>query len=173
MAAQARRDVVAARVGDELVVYDGERRRAHSLSSLAAEVFDLADGMHSDQALARLAGERIGRPVSVADVADALAQLEAGGLLEGRPGGMSRRAMMRKVAVAGAAGTVGASLITSIALPNPAQADSTCPPIGPGAPCVANCNCGGACCCVGIAPFNICVTSADFCTPAGGHCVGP
>ena len=98
-------------VGDETVVYDTDAREAHCLKSLAGAVFTYADGTRSAADIAELAAYRLGTPVTEAEVADAIAQLDSAALLDRGPlvvrngnGGISRRdALKRFGAVAGVA----------------------------------------------------------------------
>ena len=115
-------------VGDETVVYDTDSKEAHSLSPLAAVVFDRCDGHSSVDELANAASERLGEAVDSARVLDALAQLEERSLLAivGRRDGLSRRDLFRKSAAVGAA-AVAVPVITTIAVPTAhAAATPTC-----------------------------------------------
>jgi hypothetical protein len=106
-------------VGEETVVYDTKTREAHCLSPLSAVVFANCDGDTTIDQLASLASERLGQPVEVAGVLDALAQLEERELMAvpaKRRGDLTRREMLRKsAAVAG--GAAMAPLITSVSAP--------------------------------------------------------
>jgi hypothetical protein len=139
-------------VGDETVVLDTESHQAHCLSPLAAAVFGGADGRTRVEDIAGLAGAAIDEDVSVDQVEAALAQLDERGLLDrpALPGGISRRALVRRTAVATA--TVSAApLITSIVTPAFAQgsAVSRCPAMLCASQSAGDdfCNCANNCPC--------------------------
>jgi hypothetical protein len=118
--------LIVERLPGELLVYDEERDEAHCLHAEAAAVFDLADGSHTSAEIAALASEHLPKPVSEARVAEVLAELGARHLLDddGAAGeGLSRRDLIHRGALTGA-GVAGAALITSIAAPVPAAAQS-------------------------------------------------
>lgn len=110
-------------IADETVAYDTENNQAHCLSALAAIVFDSCDGKTSIEKLAATAAQRLGEPVDVDQINDALAQLESRALLvaDGRRGGYSRREVIRRSAKTGAV-VMSAPLIASIVAPTPAAA---------------------------------------------------
>ena len=111
-------------VGDEIVAYDSATKEAHCLTPLAAAVFSLCDGQTDAAGMARQASERLGEPFDTERVLDALSQLEERHLLES--GGVSRRDVLRKGAVAGGV-VVAAPLISSVfAPPALASASHTC-----------------------------------------------
>jgi hypothetical protein len=147
-------------VGDETVVYDTESKQAHCLKPLAALVFDSSDGHASVGEIARIAEERLGDPVSEADVANAVAQLESLGLLQtvvivptgdhlavSNGNGVSRREMIRRVGFAGAAAAVGTSLVTTV-VPQAAFAQSGIPVGCTG--CTQNKDCTSNHCCQSV-----------------------
>jgi hypothetical protein len=118
-------------VADETVVYDTESKDAHCLSPLAAVVFSHCDGRTTLEEAATLASERLGEPVDVPSVLDALVQLDERDLIadDGRFG-MSRRDMLRRsAAVAGAATVAGPLISTVMAQPAIAQSSATCGPL--------------------------------------------
>jgi hypothetical protein len=111
-------------VGGETVVYDSEHKQAHCLNPLASAIFSSCDGRTSIDELAELAAEELGEPVSTEQVSNVLAQLEERELLDVprlRGNGISRRDLMRKTAVAGAA-ALSVPVITTIIAPTPAAA---------------------------------------------------
>jgi Coenzyme PQQ synthesis protein D (PqqD) len=115
------------RIADQTVVYDTESKNAHSFSPLAAAVFDQCDGDTPIDELTQAASERLGEPVDKPKVLAALAQLEERDLLvtHGR-GGLSRRDLFRRSAVAGGA-AMALPLVTTIVVPTPAAAQTrTC-----------------------------------------------
>jgi hypothetical protein len=111
------------RVGDELVVYDTTTNEAHALKPLAAAVFEAADGSNSVAEIGRAAATSLERDVSVADVQEALVELDRVGLLElsESGGGISRRRLLQ-VGGAAAAGV----MVTSALVPAFAAASTTC-----------------------------------------------
>src|SRR3954447_26788592 len=126
-------------VGEETVIYDREAKAAHCLKPLAAIVFGHSDGRTTVRELAKISTERLGETVGETDVADAVSQLDAFGLLQtvaivsagdDRPESdanvVSRREMMRRVGFAGAATVAATSLVTSVA-PSTALAASGIP----------------------------------------------
>jgi len=134
--------LIVERLPGELLVYDEERDEAHCLHAEAAAVFDLVDGSRTSAEIAALASEHLPKPVSEARVAEVLAELDARHLLEddGTAGdGLSRRDLIHRGALTGA-GVAGAALITSIAAPVPAAAQS---PPGETAGCTSS-TCGEA-----------------------------
>jgi hypothetical protein len=111
-------------VGDELVIYDPASHTAHHLNRRAAAVFQAADGRTSRDAIAaRLADDDA---ADEAAVSLALEQLDSAGLLEPMPSTRvfpSRRDALLKLGL-GAASL--APIVTSLAIPTPAEAAATC-----------------------------------------------
>jgi hypothetical protein len=169
-------------VGDETVVYDLESKEAHCLKSLAAVVFAHADGRNTAAEIAELAEYRLGRTVSEADVADAVAQLEQRALLD-TPlvvrDGLSRRDVVQRFAAA----AVAAPLIVSVMAPAASAAGSL---IATGDCCgdsaTSNCTGGNPLCSSGHCCQNLysktcnqckCVgdkNDCELCTAAPGTC---
>jgi len=158
----ARRDGLVVRdLAGEVVVYDLERHEAHCLNETAAAVYRLADGRRDVAGIARdLAGGTVTGEESVVSLA--LEQLaEAGLLVESNPpsagpDGLSRRELMRRVAVGAA---VALPLVTSVLAPTPAEAAATCVADCTGQTAGTPCNvCGG-----GVPP---CTDSCD----GAGNC---
>ena len=144
-------------VGDETVIYDTKSKEAHCLKPLAAIVFDRSDGHATIDEIARIAEDRLAKPVDVTEVADAVAQLEGRGLLKSvlvvhtgdqfvakNGDGVSRREMIRRVGFAGAVAATATSLVTSI-LPSAALAASGLPSGCTG--CGGNSDCASNHCC--------------------------
>lgn len=137
-------------LADETVVYDSETKDAHCLSPLAAAVFAHCDGETSVEQLAALASERLGEPVDEPRVIDALVQLQERDLLAVPPGdGLSRRQMIGKSAAVAGGVVFGAPLITSIAAPTAAMAQTGIPPGCAG--CTKNPDCQSNHCCQDVA----------------------
>lgn len=126
--------IIVERLDGEVLVYDLERDRAHCLNEQAATVWEAADGSASVEQIAATTG--LGTDV----VRYALARLERHHLLEQPAGGpgISRRDVMKRVAMAGA---IGAALpvVRTIVAPTAAQA-ATCLPTG------SMCATSGQCC---------------------------
>ena len=141
----ARRDgLVVKTVGDEVLVYDLERARAHSLDALAAAIWRQCDGHRPVAALAAAVRAETGVPVTAAAVEYGLAALGRARLLAGeRPvPGPTRRQVLARIGTAAAI-----PLVLSITAPTAAQAQSlTCN--GVGAACTA------LHCCPGLFCFN-------------------
>ena len=53
-------DILVEHVGDETIVYDGERHQAHSLNRSASIVWQHSDGEHSIPQLADVLGTELG-----------------------------------------------------------------------------------------------------------------
>ena len=123
-------------VGDELAVYDQEIHRAHRLNQTAAIVWRHCDGQRSVEDLTVVLQQQLNPVVDHEVVLLALDQLHSARLLEtpvGRSADetrMSRRAVVRKVGLVGVLSLL-LPVITTIAVPTPAQAQSaptTCNP---------------------------------------------
>jgi hypothetical protein len=127
---RAREDgLVIEAIGDELLVYDTAVSRAHSLNASAAAVFQACDGTRS---VGQIATE-CGLDEELAELA--LADLVRFGLVADHAGtaqGVSRRAVIRRLAVTGAALGVGVPAIRSITAPTAAMAAASTAPCTPG-----------------------------------------
>lgn len=138
--------LVVEALDDEVLVYDLERHRAHCLNGTAAVVWRGCDGKRSVDDLAALLGCEVGTPVSVELIRHALAELSRRRLLNEAAGvepGLSRREMLRKAGLAGAAAVAAVPVIKSIVAPTAAQA-STC--LGPGSSCSSSSECCSGLC---------------------------
>lgn len=125
---QARRFDHVRELDGELVIVDDVNDVAHRLTAPTARVWRACDGTRSASQLATAAD------VDGATAAAALTELRALCLLEADDGalGDTRRSMLRKAVVAGAAAGVGGTLISSVLLPTPAQAYDSQPGNGGG-----------------------------------------
>lgn len=103
-----------------LVLYDREVDEAHSLDAKAARVWSAADGKRTVVDIAEVC--QLDEATAVA----ALDQLEASGLLMRQPG-VSRRALVKRAAVAGAVAVAAAPLIETVLIPTAAAHASTMP----------------------------------------------
>lgn len=159
-----RREALAVRkMGDETLVYDLLRHRAHCLEEVVAAVWRHCDGKRSVADIARQVGEEIGRPVGADEVSVALVRLQRARLLDGAfvarmP---SRREWLKK-----AAGLSGLAIV-SIAAPTPVEA-ATCLPLGtcerPGGPTPTGCTTNLCCPGPGVAANSRC------CKQGAGAC---
>jgi coenzyme PQQ synthesis protein D (PqqD) len=154
-------DLVVEQVGDELLIYDVERDKAHCLNETAALVFMKCDGERGIEELTALLSDDSGQPVHEEVVRAALVRLRDAHLLDGPASSArerhewSRRQVLRKVGFAGAAAGLVLPVVKSIVTPTPAEAQaSDCLEHG------AICNTG--CRCTGFGPQN--------CTPSGLPC---
>jgi hypothetical protein len=150
------RGLVVKAVGDELLVYDLERHRAHSLNASAGAVWRLCDGTRTAAEIA-VAARGPGLPLSAEAVSSAIAALWHARLLDDRGAGatFTRRRLIGTTAAA-------LPLVLSIVTPSAAQAQSVvCVDNGQTCGSDAEC-CGGLC-----APPNLC-----FCNDQTNLCFG-
>lgn len=123
-------------LGDERLVFDAERDRAHSLNAVAAAVWELCDGDRGVGELSEAATARLGEPVSEDAVWRALSQLDERRLLAGelprRMSGpeFSRRTALARAGLIGASAAFAAPLVKSIVVPTAAEAGASCVPPG-------------------------------------------
>jgi hypothetical protein len=132
-------DLIVQQLGDETLVYDLSRHKAHCLNATAATIWRQCDGNQTVADIARHAGADLDVPCDDAVVLYALAHLQKNHLLEGRISAdlnvsLKRRAALRTLALGGLA----LPLIASIPSPTRAQAASCG---GTGAPCSSNSQC--------------------------------
>lgn len=112
-----RDDLIVQKVGDEVIVYDVNSHRAHSLNRTASLVFEKLDGKRPVESVAKDLGKALGQPHSKELVAAAVNELTAADLL--RPGAaLPRRSVLRGLA----AGLL--PVVVSIAVPTAASAQS-------------------------------------------------
>jgi hypothetical protein len=144
-----RHDLLSTILDDEVVVYDPERKQAHSLNRLAVAVWNRADGTTTVGDLQRIASDELGVPIEQAAVLGALRKLERANLLD-RPIaslGITRREALRKAGRYGAAAAIATPIIASAFVPIAAAAASICS--GPGSPgTTAGATCGRTCQCL-------------------------
>lgn len=111
----------------EVLVYDTTKHHIHHLNATSAMVWRLCDGRRSVSEIMQAAQSRIEERVTAGSVRLALAKLEGADLLEGalsadmRGSGQTRRAFLRRTAIAGA---VAVPAIVSISAPTAAQGNS-------------------------------------------------
>lgn len=132
MAPRAREDrLVVQELPDEVLVYDLNRHKAHCLNRTAALVWGHCDGQTTVAEMATLLRKELNHPVDEAVVWLALHRLGRAHLLRERvipPAGaprLSRREVMRKLALAGAF-SVLLPAVTSIVAPTAAEAATGC-----------------------------------------------
>jgi hypothetical protein len=144
-------DLIVEELGDEVLIFDTEANRGHSLSAAAAEVWRSCDGETSAEEL----GANLGLDSDT--VARALDELNGCDLLEQPPtlapvrAGSTRRELTINFAKVGAA-AAAAPLIVSVAAPTPAMAVSlqTCAALTASGDCGTNpggCKSITGCCC--------------------------
>jgi hypothetical protein len=118
-----RHDVVVQEAGDDTLVYDLPRHKAHCLNATAAFVWRHSDGDSSVEKLAQLLATHTASPADTDVILLALRQLESANLLETPlrlDRTISRRDLIKKAGIAVALVPVVASLVA----PTPAQAAS-------------------------------------------------
>jgi hypothetical protein len=115
-------------LSEEVLVYDLDRHKAHSLNKTAALVWNRCDGKTSVADLAQCLGDKLKAPVDEDVVWLALNQLRKARLLQEQTStaqkpGLSRRELIKRIGVGGA---MALPLITSIIAPTTAQAATQC-----------------------------------------------
>lgn len=126
-----RNGLLSEQLDDELIVYDPDRDRGHCLNRTAALVWRHADGEHTIGELAAILQEQLDPVADEHLVWHALDRLNAVHLLEApRPRSTeeiraSRRQFVRKVGLVGVVSLL-LPMVTSVAAPAPAQAQSGC-----------------------------------------------
>ena len=144
-----RHDLLTTSLDDEVVVYDPERKQAHSLNRLAVAVWNHAGTATSIESLERRVSDEIGAPVERAAVLAALRKLGRANLLDKSSAsvGITRREAIRKAGRYGAAAVIATPIIASAFVPIAAAAASVC--VGPGSPgTTAGATCGTPCQCL-------------------------
>ena len=159
----ARRERLLVReVEDELVVYDLERHRAHSLSRAAALIWRHCDGRATVTELAALLHRELGAAPDETAVWMVLRRLGKAHLLRdpvtvpAHAVSCSRRELVRRMAAFG-----GLALVSSILVPGPVQAQSACLPDG--AACISSARCCSGCCRI--------VGTGPECKSGAGSCI--
>lgn len=140
MRPHARKDgLLVQEVGDELVIYDQERHRAHRLNQTAALVFRHCDGQTTVKELATLLQTELDVPADEEMVWLALDRLDKAHLLRERltrpagVAGVSRRQVVRRLAKTAALALL--PVVTTLMAPTPAMAGTVvlgCCQIGTG-----------------------------------------
>ena len=133
----------------ELLIYDLDRDKAHCLNGAAAIVWRHCDGAHTIEDLGRLLAPEAEEESRDELTRSALAQLSRRSLLTERfadPNGISRRELMRKVAIVGAIG-LSIPVVKSIVAPEAAQAATLLPS---GSLCSVGAQCVSGLCVAGV-----------------------
>jgi len=149
-----RKDAIARQLSGELLLYDPETYKAHCLNSVAADVWTLCDGERRVVDIVRAIEKQHNSQVSESVVWMALDQLHKSGLLlnEIEPlvgrNALSRRAVVKRM---GAAAVLMLPVITSILVPTPAEAASSC------RHSLQPCPQGNQQCCSGLCVAGLCV----------------
>ena len=157
--------LVVEEIGDELLVYDLNTDEAHSLDPAAAAIWRACDGT------ATVAGIATRLNLDDAAVQATLKHLGELNLLAGEVPAVtvthSRRAVLRRGLVAGAAGAVAVPVIHSIVAPAPAHAQSS-------SLCSFSSECTSGCCCmVGTGSTGFCADPGGCAAAGGGLFCGP
>ena len=149
-------------IGDELVVFDQQRKRASRLNKTVALVWRECDGTKSVSEIVAHLQKELNEAADENLVLLSLAQLDSAHLMEEsvkqstQDTRTSRREFVRKVGAVGVMSML-LPLITTMVVPTPAQAQSgTCAACG--------CACGCSCPCV----FCGCTCPCVFCTVCAG-----
>jgi hypothetical protein len=143
------KDIVVKALGDELLIYDLKRHKAHSLNKTAAWVWKHADGHTTAKEMSLQLGEELKTPVDEKVVLMALEQLQKTHLLKQTPFwapssvNQSRRDAVRTLGIA----AVLLPVITTIFAPL-AQAVVSCKRTGD--VCANNAQCCSRTCTAGI-----------------------
>jgi hypothetical protein len=164
---QARKDhLLTTQLEEEVIVYDPERKQAHSLNRTAVAVWNYADGQTSMADMQQRVSADIGAPISEAAVWLALRKLErahllAEGLASTEP--ITRRRVLSQAGRFGAAAMIATPIVLSATVPAAAAAAS-CSAIQ------GVFQCGTGCVCVKPAGENTrqCFTTAASGTKAHG-----
>jgi hypothetical protein len=151
------KQLLVEQIGDDVVIFDQERKRAHRLNKTSAIVWRHCDGNRAIEDLTMVLKQELNDAADENLVLLSLSQLEAAHLLEqpvkltSQQARTSRREFVRKI---GAVGVVSLLLpvITTMMVPTPAQAQ-TCS------------QCNGEC-------TGTCECSACFCPPCTCPCEG-
>ena len=114
-------DLLVEQIGDETVVYDGQRQEAHSLNRAASIVWQNSDGTRTIPQLAAMLGTAMGVEPNESIVEYALDRLAGAHLLE--DSSVSRRDLVRRMTFVGVA-AVGLPVVLSIVAPTDAMAAS-------------------------------------------------
>jgi hypothetical protein len=163
-------------LGDELVVYDQERKRGHRLNRTSALVWRYSDGTKTIREIAALLQQELNPAADENLVLITLSQLDAAHLLEesvkvsSQQTRSSRREFVRKVGAIGVVSLI-LPLITTMSVPSPAgaqtctqsagQCSTTC------SPCELSSSFCGSLICLSSGTCNACICcGSGFCGSA-------
>jgi hypothetical protein len=147
-------ELVLKAVGDEVLVYDLARHRAHSLNPVAAAIWRCCDGTRSLAGIAAEVRRADGFSITEDAVRYALAELGRARLLRApvAEAALTRRDLVKRL---GTAAAVALPLVVSIAPPTAAQIISC---RTPGEACISNDECCGGQCTTGcLCQGGVCV----------------
>jgi hypothetical protein len=164
---------------DEVVVYDPERKQAHSLNRTAVAVWNHCDGETSIGELQRRVSTEVGASVSEEAIWLALQKLERAHLLAEKlvsAGSITRREALEHAGRLGAAAMVATPLVFTAAVP---AAAAVCSPCGilPSGTTVGTCACVDTTDtvpqrkCVATSAFSTACTTSDQCVAGVSVCV--
>lgn len=146
-----RQDLLIEELAGELLIYDVAKSKAHCLNQSAAAIWKHCDGARSIADLARHLCAGLAQGDGEQLVRLGLERLRRRGLLEDAQPfegvDLSRRMLIRKLAVAAAAVGIIAPLISTVIAPTPANAASCFPS---GAPCISPAACCSRACLAGF-----------------------
>ena len=139
--------ILTEEVAGELLVFDSAGNRAHCLNGSAAAIWRHSDGRRSVTQLAEHLFPALSASEGEQMVRLGLERLRRRKLLEGAPQEMavdlSKRHLIRKMAIVAAAAGLAAPLVSSVVAPHPSYAFSCLPR---GMPCSSGVNCcSGSC----------------------------
>lgn len=145
--------LVVKTMGPELLVYDLEQHRAHSLNPVATAVWRAVDGTREVPAVATAVAADVGERVSEDVVRYAIQLLGRARLLTApvEATELTRRDLIRRL---GTAAAVALPLVTTLVAPTASQAQSCMGDFQSG--CTSGAQCCSGCCCS---------TAAGTCTP--------
>lgn len=180
-------DIVVQELKDEVLVCDLKSNRVFCLNQTAGEVWMLCDGKTDVKEIAGILSKKLKTNVSEDLVLFSLDELSNHNLLAKKVSterlfiGVSRREVIKRICLSTMAAL---PIITAIAMPTVAQAQSGCPAPGGGGPipngcacldcseCESGCCFGGVCSGVGLCVTPaICAVDADC--PCGLFCCAP
>lgn len=146
-----KRELVVQDVGEETLVYDLSRHKAHCLNRSAKLLWYNCDGQRSVEEIRAVLTMEIEGSIDESWVLYGIAQLEKADLLEARittraEGTLTRREMAKRV---GWAALVAVPVVSSILAPT-VQAASSC--LAAGAACTTSVQC-----CTGVCNVNVCL----------------
>lgn len=139
-------ELVVETLGDETLVYDRKRHKAHCLNATAALVWQHCDGRTTHAQLARVVERKLGLSEGEELVTFALNRLASANLLAESPREetaqkrYSRRDLVRKLGVA----AVLVPAVMTVVAPTAAMAATSRPD---GSPCTLSSQCESGCCC--------------------------